>query len=168
MLFRSLEGTGSTAKPSLAPGVSGHLAHTRVDTETGEVEVLGYVIAQDAGRAINPALVEGQMRGGAVQAIGWALFEEMAYDDAGQLLSGSFMDYAIPRASRLPSIETRIVEVPTDDGPYGARPVGEPPVCGGAAAVGNAVAAASGVRVTTLPMSAPRVLDAIVRTRIAR
>ncbi len=159
-----LEGHGSTDKPALAPGVSGHLVHVRVDRETGQTELLRYTLVQDAGRAINPALIEGQMRGGAVQALGWALWEELRFDDAGQLVTGSFLDYAAPRAAHLPPIETVIVEVPAPDGPYGARGVGEAPVCGGAAAVANAVAAASGARLERLPMTPSRVLAAIART----
>jgi CO/xanthine dehydrogenase Mo-binding subunit len=156
-----LEGHGATDKPALAPGVSGHLVHVRVDKDSGQTELLGYTIVQDAGRAVNPALVEGQMLGGAVQALGWALWEELRFDDGGQLVTGSFLDYAVPRASWLPPIETVIVEVPAPDGPYGARGVGEAPVCGGAAAVANAIAAASGARLERLPMTPPRVLAAI-------
>ena len=88
------------------------------------------MIAQDVGRALNPALVEGQMRGGAAQGIGWALLEELAHDEDGRLLTGSFLDYAIPVADRVPEIETLIVEVPAPDGPFGAKGIGEAPVVG--------------------------------------
>jgi CO/xanthine dehydrogenase Mo-binding subunit len=153
-----LEGYGPVGVPALAPSTSGHLAHVRVDPDTGAVEVLGYVVAQDVGRAINPALVEGQMRGGATQALGWALLEEMAFDEGGQLLTGTFLDYAVPRARFVPPIETLIVESPAPDGPFGARGVGEASVCGGAAAAANAIAAAVGARMTRLPMTPPRIL----------
>jgi CO/xanthine dehydrogenase Mo-binding subunit len=156
-----IEGHGGSAQTSLAPSVAAHIAHVRVDRETGEVELLGYVIAQDVGRALNPALVEGQMRGGAVQAMGWALFEELVHDEEGQLLSGSFLDYAIPTADRVPSIETIIVEVPAPDGPFGAKGIGEAPVIPGPAAIANAVAAAAGVRFRELPMTPPRVWAAL-------
>ena len=73
-----------------------------MDKDSGQTELLGYTIVQDAGRAVNPALVEGQMLGGAVQALGWALWEELRFDDGGQLVTGSFLDYAVPRASWLP------------------------------------------------------------------
>jgi len=136
---------------------SAHLIHVRVDAESGEVAVLGYVIAQDVGRAINPAEIEGQLHGGATQGLGWALREAMVYDDQGQLLTGTFLDYALPIAPDIPDFETIIVEVPSADGPYGARGIGEGPVCGAAAAVANAIAAATGVRFRTLPMTAPRV-----------
>ncbi|HVA88003.1 MAG TPA: molybdopterin cofactor-binding domain-containing protein, partial [Candidatus Saccharimonadales bacterium] len=98
-----------------------------------------------------------QMRGGAVQGLGWALFEGMTYDDQAQLLAGSFMDYAVPTANEIPPIETIVVEVPAPDGPFGAKGIGEAPVCGSAAAVANAVRAASGIRMHQLPMTAPRI-----------
>lgn len=159
--YEPIEGHGGSAQTSLAPSVAAHIAHVRVDRDTGEVELLGYVIAQDVGRALNPALVEGQMRGGAVQAIGWALFEELVHDEDGQLLSGSFLDYAIPTADRVPPIETLIVEVPAPDGPFGAKGIGEAPVIAGPAAIANAVFAATGVRLRELPMTPPRVWAAI-------
>jgi CO/xanthine dehydrogenase Mo-binding subunit len=155
--FEPIEGHGGALPPSLAPSVSAHLAHVRVDRETGEVKILKFVIAQDVGRALNPALVEGQMRGGVAQGIGWALLEAMPFDEQAQLLSGSLMDYALPVAGDVPTIETRIVEVPAPDGPFGAKGIGEAPVCGSPAAVANAVANALGKRVYQLPMTAPRV-----------
>lgn len=159
--YEPVEGHGGSAQTSLAPSASAHLAHVRVDRETGEVELLGYAIAQDVGRALNPALVEGQMRGGAAQAIGWALFEELAHDEAGQLLSGSFLDYAVPTAERLPPIDTMIVEVPAPDGPFGAKGIGEAPVIPGPAAIANAISAATGRRLRELPMTPPRVWAAL-------
>lgn len=155
--FEPIEGHAGALPPSLAPSVSAHLAHVKVDRETGEVKILNFVIAQDVGRALNPALVEGQMRGGVAQGIGWALLEGMPFDEQGQLLSGSLMDYALPVAGDVPRIETRIVEVPAPDGPFGAKGIGEAPVCGSPAAVANAVANALGKRVYQLPMTAPRV-----------
>lgn len=152
-----IEGHGTGLPPSLAPSVSGHLAHVRVDPETGEVTVLKFVIIQDVGRALNPALVEGQMRGGVVQGLGWALYESMTFDDQAQLLAGSFMDYAMPNAGKAPPIETIIVEVAAPDGPFGAKGIGEAPVCGSPAAIGNAIAAATGTRMRALPMTAPRI-----------
>ncbi len=155
-----IEGHGTGLPPSLAPSVSGHLAHVRVDPETGETKVLRFVIAQDVGRALNPALVEGQMRGGVLQGIGWALYESMVFDDQAQLLAGSFMDYAVPDAAMAPPIDTIIVEVPAPDGPFGAKGIGEAPVCGSPAAVANAVKAAGGVRMHALPMTANRIWTA--------
>ncbi len=152
-----VEGHGRSAQPP-APQSAAHLSHVRVDLDTGAVTALRHVIAQDVGRALNPALVAGQMRGGATQGLGWALLEELAYDDYGQLTTGSLVDYAMPTAGGTPPIEVEIVEVPAPDGPYGAKGVGEAPVVGVPGAVGNAIAdATGGARVTRLPMTAERV-----------
>ena len=156
-----VEGHGRVALPQ-APQSAAHISHVRVDPETGAVDVLGHVVAQDVGRALNPALVEGQMRGGAAQSLGWALWEEMVHDEYGQLLSGTFMDYAVPTAGVVPPIQTEIVEVPVPEGPFGAKGVGEAPVIAGAGAVANAIAAATGgVRMRRLPMTAERVWRAL-------
>jgi CO/xanthine dehydrogenase Mo-binding subunit len=159
--YEPVEGHGGSAQTSGAPSVAAHLSHVRVDRETGEVTLLRHVVAQDVGRALNPALVEGQMRGGATQGMGWALLEELAHDEDGRLVTGSFLDYAIPTAERVPEIETLIVEVPAPDGPFGAKGIGEAPVVGAPAAVANAVAAATGTRMYELPMTAPRVWKAL-------
>jgi CO/xanthine dehydrogenase Mo-binding subunit len=156
-----IEGHASTAHKSLAPSTSAHLAHVRLDRQTGEVELLGYVVSQDVGRALNPALVEGQMRGGAAQGIGWALYEGMVHDGEGQLLTGSLLDYAVPRAQHIPAIETLIVEVPAPDGPFGAKGIGEAPVIPAPAAVASAIAAAGGPRMRALPMTGPRIWAAL-------
>lgn len=163
--YEPIEGHGGSAQTSSAPSVAGHLAHVRVDRETGEVEVLGLVVAQDVGRALNPALVEGQMRGGVTQGIGWALLEELAHDEDGRLQTGSFLDYAIPVADRVPEIETLIVEVPAPDGPFGAKGIGEASVVAAPAAIANAVAAAAGVRMHRLPITAPRLWAALEARR---
>jgi len=160
-----IEGHGATAQPSLAPGVAGALAHVRVDRETGAVALLDIHLAQDVGRAINPAFVRGQMLGGTVQSIGWGLLEGLIHDDAGQLLTGSFLDYALPRAEDAPSIRTTIVEVPAPDGPFGAKGIGEAAVIPGAAAIANAIAAATGRRLRELPITAPRVWHALQAAR---
>jgi CO/xanthine dehydrogenase Mo-binding subunit len=159
--YEPIEGHGGSAQTSGAPSVAAHLSHVRVDRETGEVELLRHVIAQDVGRALNPALVEGQMRGGATQGMGWALFEQLDHDEYGRLLTGSFLDYAIPTAERVPEIDTLIVEVPAPDGPFGAKGIGEAPVVGAPAAIANAVAAAAGTRLYELPMTPPRVWKAL-------
>ncbi len=159
--YEPIEGHGGSAQTRGAPSVAAHLSHVRVDRETGEIELLGHVIAQDVGRALNPALVEGQMRGAAVQGMGWAVFEQLDHDEDGQLLSGSFIDYAIPTSDRVPDIDTLIVEVPAPDGPYGAKGIGEAPVVAAPAAIANAVAAATGVRMRELPMTPPRVWAAL-------
>jgi CO/xanthine dehydrogenase Mo-binding subunit len=156
-----VEGHGRSAQPQ-APQAAAHLSHVRVDPDTGKVTVLRHVIAQDVGRALNPALVEGQMRGGATQGLGWALLERLAHDDHGQLMTGTFVDYAMPTAETTPWIDTEIVEIPAPDGPYGAKGVGEAPVVGVPGAVANAIAAATGgVRIRELPMTAERVWRAV-------
>jgi len=159
--YEPIEGHGGSAQTKGAPSVAAHLSHVRVDRETGEIELLVHVIAQDVGRALNPALVEGQMRGGATQGMGWALFEELDHNEDGHLLTGSFLDYAIPVADRVPDIEALIVEVPAPDGPFGAKGIGEAPVVAAAAAIANAVAAAADVRLRELPMTPPRVWMAL-------
>jgi len=159
--YAPIEGHGGVAQVSRAPGAAAHVSHVRVDPDTGAVDVLAHVVAQDVGRALNPALVEGQLHGGTVQGIGWALLEELAHDEHGQLRGGSFADYALPSSDRVPPIETLIVEVPAPDGPFGAKGIGEPPVCGVPGAIANATAAATGARLTQLPMSPQRVWEAL-------
>ena len=159
--YEPVEGHGRSAQTSRAPGTAAHLSHLRVDRETGRVELLRHVIAQDVGRALNPDLVEGQMLGGTAQGIGWALLEGLAHDDNGQLLASSFVDYALPTVESVPPIELALVEVPAPDGPFGAKGVGEPPVIGVAAAVANALAGATGARVRDLPLTPERVWSAL-------
>ena len=162
-----VEGHATTAHSVVAPSVAGHLAHVRVDKETGRVEVLDYAVVQDVGRAIDPALVEDQMLGSAVQSIGRALHEAMLHDDQGQLITGTFLDYAVPRAGSVPAIDTRIIEVPAPEGPFGARGIGEAAILPGPAAIANAIAAATGLRMRDLPMTPQRVWAA-TRERDAR
>lgn len=156
-----IEGRGRFAPGNPSPSVACHIAHVRVDPDTGEVETLGYVVVQDVGRALNPALVRGQLQGGAVQSIGWALYEELQHDEGGQLLTGSFMQYAVPRADRVPNVEIDYIEVPSAVGPFGAKGIAEAAVMAGTGAMANAVAAAAGVRLRELPMTPPRVWRAV-------
>jgi CO/xanthine dehydrogenase Mo-binding subunit len=157
---------GRIGQAQTAPAFSAQLAEVEVDKETGLVRVQRLVVVQDVGQAINPLAIQGQMMGGATQGIGWALYEQMAYDAGGQLLTGSWLDYAIPDISQAPPVfETMIVEVPSESGPYGARGVGEAPVVPTAAAVANAIADATGVRLSDLPMTAPRVLAALQQAK---
>jgi CO/xanthine dehydrogenase Mo-binding subunit len=151
-----VEGHGRTAQTSRAPSAAAHLSRVRVDPETGRVDVLEHVVAQDVGRALNPALVAGQMLGGTVQGLGWALLEELVHDDEGQLRNGSMVEYLLPSVDRVPPIHLEIVEVPAPDGPFGAKGIGEAPVVAVAPAVANAVAAATGVRPRELPMTSER------------
>jgi CO/xanthine dehydrogenase Mo-binding subunit len=159
-----VEGHGRSAQAP-APQVAAHLSHVRVEHDTGAVTVLGHVIAQDVGRALNPALVEGQMHGGVTQGLGWALLEELRHDDHGQLITGTFVDYALPDATGTPPIDAQIVEVPAPEGPFGAKGVGEAPVIGVAGAVANAIAVATGrhAQMRQLPMTAERVWRALHR-----
>ena len=133
----------------------------RVDTETGKTDILAFTAIQDAGRAIHPSYVEGQMQGGAVQGLGWALNEEYIYDDRGVLENASFLDYRVPVASDMPMIDTQIIEVPNPSHPYGVRGVGETPIVAPLAALSNAVRDQLGFRINDLPLSPPRVLAAL-------
>ena len=133
----------------------------RVDTETGKTDILGFTAIQDAGRAIHPAYVEGQMQGGAVQGLGWALNEEYIYDESGVMENPGFLDYRVPVASDMPMIDTQIVEEPNPSHPYGVRGVGETPIVAPLAALSNAVRDQLGFRIDDLPLSPPRVLEAI-------
>jgi CO/xanthine dehydrogenase Mo-binding subunit len=148
-----------------APSFATHIADVEVDPETGKVTVVRYTAIQDAGRAIHPSYVEGQYQGGVAQGIGWALNEEYIYGEDGKLQNPGFLDYRVPVASDLPMIDTVIVEVPNPRHPYGVRGVGETPICPPMAALANAVAAATGVRFTDLPMSPPMVLKALDEAR---
>jgi CO/xanthine dehydrogenase Mo-binding subunit len=156
-----IEGHARVDEPSLAPSVSGHVARVRVDRATGAVTVLEDHVVQDVGRVLNPALVIGQQHGAAAQGVGWATLEALVHDDAGQLLSGTFMDYALPRVDDVGLLSTTQVEVPAPDGPLGAKGIGEAPVIAAAAAIANAVAAATAARLRELPMTRPRVWRAL-------
>jgi len=142
-------------------GFSTQLCDVEVDPETGVTRVIRYLTAQDAGRAISPDYVEGQMQGGVVQGIGWALNEEYIHDNDGVMENPSFLDYRMPVASDLPMIDCAIVEVPNPAHPYGVRGVGEVGIVPPMAAVGNAINDALNVRMTDLPMSPVRILEAL-------
>lgn len=146
---------------NLAPSFMVHVCDVEVDKETGQTKLLRYTVIQDVGKAVHPAIVEGQLQGGAVQGIGWALNEEYIYDEQGQLDNPGFLDYRIPLASDLPMIETIIVEVPNPLHPYGVRGVGEGGVIPPLAAVASAISKAVGAPMNQLPCSPPRVLEAI-------
>ena len=120
-----------------------------------------YTVIQDAGKAVHPSYVEGQLQGGAAQGIGWALWEEYLFDKNGRMENPGFLDYRMPVASDLPMLDAVVVEVPNPLHPYGVRGVGETPICPPLATVGNAVSRAIGIRMHQLPMTPPRVLDAI-------
>ena len=150
--YAPVYGTGSTAIRESAPGFAAHLVEVEIDEITGETRPVRYVAVQDVGFAINPAAVEAQIHGGVAQGLGWALYEGMVYDDEGQLLTATLMDYTLPRAGMVPPIETVLVEVPSEHGAYGAKGAGEPPAIPGAAAVANAIHDLTGQRMTRLPI----------------
>ena len=140
---------------------STQLCDVEVDPETGVTRVVRYLTAQDAGRAISPDYVEGQMQGGVVQGIGWGLNEEYIHNENGGMENPSFLDYRMPVASDLPMIECSIVEVPNPAHPYGVRGVGEVGIVPPMAALANAIKDATGVRLTDLPMTPIKVLEAL-------
>ena len=155
-------GTRQTVTPQNHGGAyATHIVDVEVDPDTGKVTILRYTAVQDTGRAIHPSYVEGQMQGGVVQGIGWALNEEYFYNEAGQLMNASFLDYRMPTSLDLPMIETIIVEVPNPGHPYGVRGVGEVPIVPPQAAISNAICRAVGVRLGDLPMSPQRVVKAL-------
>ena len=143
------------------PGFATHLCDVEVDPETGQVTILRYTAVQDVGKAIHPSYVEGQVQGGAVQGIGWALNEEYIYDKSGRMDNPGFLDYRCPVASDLPMVDAILVEVPNPRHPFGAKGVGEVPIVPPMAAVANAIRDAIGIRMHHLPMSPPKVLAAL-------
>lgn len=167
-LAAQLHATGGTivGRASVDPtGVGGgfatHIVDVEVDPETGKTTILRYTAVQDVGKAIHPSYVEGQMQGGAVQGIGWALNEEYVYNDQGVMTNASYLDYRMPTALDLPMIDTVLVEVPNPGHPYGVRGVGEVPIVPPVGAIANAIFHAVGVRMRELPMSPGRVVKAL-------
>jgi CO/xanthine dehydrogenase Mo-binding subunit len=163
---KALTGGPLTAAASVnaggqAPGFSTQFCDVEVDPETGKVTILRYVAAQDVGKAIHPSYVEGQIQGGVAQGIGWALNEEYIYDKQGRLDNPGFLDYRVPVAPDIPMIDAVLVEVPNPAHPYGAKGVGEVNIVPPMAAIANAVAHATGRRLTELPLSPPRVRAAL-------
>ncbi len=157
-----ISGRGNVNVRAVGPTFAGLLVDVEVDPETGKVEILRCTIAQDAGKAIHPSYVEGQMQGGVAQGLGWALNEEYIYDANGMMRNPGFLDYRMPTCLDLPLIETCVVEVPNPLHPLGIRGVGEVAIVPGPAAAANAIHRAAGVRMTQTPMSPPRLLKAIM------
>lgn len=158
-----IAGRGTASEETQAGAFGTHCADVEVDPETGKVQILRYTVAQDVGTAIHPSYVEGQLQGGAVQGIGWALNEEYWYDEAGSMRNASFLDYRIPTIYDVPMIETILVEVPDPGHPYGVRGVGEVPICPPPAAIANAIFDAIGVRMRDLPMAPHKVCAEILK-----
>ncbi len=138
-----------------------NVVDVEVDPETGKVKILRFTAIQDAGKAIHPSYVEGQMQGGSVQGIGWALNEEYFYNADGKMENSTFLDYRIPTALDLPMIETIIVEVPNPSHPYGVRGVGEANIVPPPAAITNAIYNAIGIRFRELPVRPDRIVAAL-------
>ncbi|HSV83001.1 MAG TPA: xanthine dehydrogenase family protein molybdopterin-binding subunit [Ramlibacter sp.] len=161
----ALEGNGEFA-PDQATFPNGcHICEVEIDGATGEVVIVNYVSVEDFGRILNPLLVEGQVHGGVVQGIGQALMEQVHYDESGQLVTGSFMDYAMPRAADMPRIESVNLETPTALNPLGVKGVGEAGTVGGLAAtnsaVCNALFHAAGIKHLDMPATPGRVWQAL-------
>jgi CO/xanthine dehydrogenase Mo-binding subunit len=162
--YEPIYGRGRAANRTSSPMYGTHVAKVAVDPETGEVRVLDYLVAQDVGFAINPAEVEGQIYGGVTQGLGWALFERLIFNDEGQALSSTLMDYALPHSEDVPNITSILIEIPSALGPFGAKGVGEPPVVPVGAAIANAIHDAVGVRITQLPITSEQLFEAMQST----
>ena len=156
-----VQGSATFSPKSVGAGFGAHVVDIEMDPETGKATILRYTAAQDVGTAIHPAYVEGQIHGGVVQGIGWALNEEYVRDENGAMLNTGFLDYRVPTMLDAPMIETILVEVPHPDHPYGVRGVGEVPIVPPMGAVHNAIHRAIGVRMRSLPMSPPKVVQAL-------
>ena len=162
------EATEYHHQPTVTYTSAVHIAQVEVDPGTGSVRLLRYVVAHDCGKLINPVIVEGQIHGGVAQGVGGGLLEEMVYDEQGQLLTGTFMDYLVPTAMELPPIETVHLEYPSPRNPLGIKGIGEGGAISPPAALANAVEdalAPFGVRVTREPLGPSRVLELIEQAR---
>jgi carbon-monoxide dehydrogenase large subunit len=153
-----LESTQTHAPPDYTYPNGCHICEVEVDPQTGRAAIERYTVVDDFGRAMNPKLLEGQVQGGTVQGIGQALLEHAVYDaQSGQLLSGSFMDYAMPRAGDLPALDCGFHHVPCKTNPLGVKGAGEAGAVGAPAAVVNAVCNALGVGHLDMPLTAEKV-----------
>ena len=155
--------TCSASAPStgVGPIFSGNIVDVEVDPDTGKVEILRCTAFIDAGQAVHPSFVEGQIQGATVQGVGWALNEEYVYNDDGSVANASFLDYRMPTSLDLPMIDSVIIEVPNPRHPFGLRGVGEGPIIPPLPALANAISHATGVRMRKLPMSPGNILEAI-------
>ena len=154
-------GRAGVNPPGAGPALATHIVDVEVDPDTGKVTILRYTALQDAGKAIHPSYVEGQIQGGVAQGIGWALNEEYFVNDRGHMVNSSYLDYRMPTSLDLPMIDTVVVEVANPNHPYGVRGVGEVCIVPPMAAIANAVYNATGVRMDTLPMNPGSVLEAL-------
>ncbi|MDO8750742.1 MAG: xanthine dehydrogenase family protein molybdopterin-binding subunit [Dehalococcoidia bacterium] len=156
----AITGRGAIGVPSRIPTFSVHVVDLEVDPETGKTRVLDYLVAQDAGLAVNPDLVQGQMQGAVAQGIGWALSEEYFYDN-GIVRNTTLLDYRQPTSLDVPFVSTLIVEVPSPTSVYGIKGIAEAPLVPAMAAIANAINDAVGVRLTVLPMTPESVFRAL-------
>ena len=157
----SVTGTSNLEPSGEGNGYAVHLVDLDVDPATGKVDVVRYTAVQDAGKAVHPSYVEGQMQGGVVQGIGWALNEEYFFNERGQMMNSSFLDYRMPTSLDLPMIDTVIVEVANPGHPFGVRGVGEVAIVPPMAAMANGIFQATGIRMNELPMAPGRMLEAM-------
>ena len=153
--------SASANSTGVGPIFAGNIVDVEVDPETGKVDILRCTAFIDAGQAVHPSFVEGQMQGGTVQGIGWALHEEYTYTADGVMTNPTFLDYRMPTTVDVPMIDTVIVEVPNPRHPFGVRGVGEVPIIPPLAAIANAIYHAIGVRMTRLPMAPGAILEAL-------
>ena len=151
----------SAASPGSGPIIAGNLVDVEVDPETGKVDILRYTAFMDVGTAVHPAYVEGQIQGGTVQGIGWALNESYFYDEEGVMLNSSFLDYRMPTSLDVPMIDTVMIEVPNPKHPFGIRGVGEAPIIPPLPALAIAVSNAIGVKMSDLPLTPDVILAAL-------
>ena len=159
----SITASASSNPRQVGPAFAGHIVDVEVDPETGKVEILRYTAFQDVGTAAHPSYVEGQIQGAVAQGVGWALNEEYVWSEDGRMENASFLDYRMPTTLDLPMIETVLIEEPNPAHPFGIRGVGEVCIVPPMAAIANAVANATGRRLTHLPMSPGRILEALER-----
>jgi carbon-monoxide dehydrogenase large subunit len=151
--------------PQAAHPLGSHVCMVEVDSETGGVEILRYVVGEDCGHLINPMIVDGQVHGGIVQGMAAVLAEEIVYSDEGQMLTSTFMDYLLPTASESPAIDVKHMETPTPIHDLGFKGIGEGGTIGGTAAVANAVADAVGLTTLRLPLTPSRILEQLNTVR---
>ena len=154
-------GRATTDHRRSGPAFASHIVDVEVDPETGKVRILRYTAIQDVGKAIHPTYVEGQIQGGVVQGIGWTLNEAYVFNNQGQMMNPTFLDYRMPTSLDLPMIDTVIVEVPHSGHPFGVRGVAELPIVPPTGAIANAIYQATGLRMTQLPISPDRMLKAL-------
>ena len=156
-----ITGKGTVSPTGVGGSFCGNIVDVKVDKDTGKVDVLRFTAFQDAGKAVHPSYVEGQLQGGSAQGIGWALNEEYFYDDDGDLKNSSFLDYRMPTSLDLPMIDTVIIENSNPGHPFGVRGVGEACLIPPMAAIANAINDAIGIRMNELPMSPGKIVKAL-------